>query len=494
MKKVEKLFSIRNMEILAGCLMGLSLVPLLLLGKYNVMCYDDYFFGATVHKAWVDTGSIKEAVDAAVNHANTNYMNWQGCWLVSFLTAMYPANFDYRMSWIVPVVSICLFTGAIYLLGRQLLTKWFGGGKTETNLVLFVLIFMFFQVMDAPFEGIYWYNGVIAYIVPQAFVFFTVALMIKNLFSDKVTALGIGIASVCSVVSVGGNYVTTLQAEILLVLLLAYAIFLKRNRLKATLIPFLTGTIFFCVNVFAPGNAARTLASGVKGYNPFVSVILSFYNAILYIIEWTPTIVVFTFIALIPILWIIVRKSNRKFQYPALISLGLFCVFSAMYTPTLYAMGTAGLNRANNIIQIVYYLCLLGGMTYWIGWLQQKKSQLIKDVDEFMLKRGKTFTAVAMLVVLIIWAGTMDKNTYNSISALRSIVNDEGKVFYEESLERYELYQDDSIKEVIVKPYSQKPALFDFYDLSTDRSNWINQGAAAYWNKEYIAMESNPLQ
>ncbi|MDE6738467.1 MAG: hypothetical protein K2K07_05190, partial [Lachnospiraceae bacterium] len=39
----------KRMTIYAGILLLLSLIPLLLLGRYNVMCIDDYDYGKQVH-------------------------------------------------------------------------------------------------------------------------------------------------------------------------------------------------------------------------------------------------------------------------------------------------------------------------------------------------------------------------------------------------------------------------------------------------------------
>ena len=72
-------------------------------------------------------------------------------------------------------------------------------------------------------------------------------------------------------------------------------------------------------------------------------------------------------------------------------------------------------------------------------------------------------------------------------------MNGEGRTFYEESMARHELYLDESLKEVVVAPFSAKPGLFDFQDLSTDKNNWLNQGVASYYHKNYVVVATEPV-
>ena len=46
------------MAVFAGILLVLSLIPILVLGRYSVMCIDDYDYGMQVHNTWITTGSF----------------------------------------------------------------------------------------------------------------------------------------------------------------------------------------------------------------------------------------------------------------------------------------------------------------------------------------------------------------------------------------------------------------------------------------------------
>lgn len=95
-------------------------------------------------------------------------------------------------------------------------------------------------------------------------------------------------------------------------------------------------------------------------------------------------------------------------------------------------------------------------------------------------------SAVCLILLLAVWVLTADKNTYAGISALRSLVKGEGQIFYEEAMERHALYTDAELADVEVEPYSAKPALFAFEDLSEDEGNWLNLAVANYYHKNSV--------
>lgn len=76
----------------------------------------------------------------------------------------------------------------------------------------------------------------------------------------------------------------------------------------------------------------------------------------------------------------------------------------------------------------------------------------------------------------------------SSVSALRSLLNGEGQVFYEEAMERHALYTDEEITDVVISPYSERPHLFSFEDLKEDPGNWLNLAVTRYYHKESVRL------
>ena len=497
--------SMKKMAAYAGVLFVLSLIPLLVLGRYNVMCIDDFDYGRRVHDTWMVTGSVRESIRTAWQQNMELYRDWQGTYISCFLMALCPMNFNYTIAWAVPIVMVGMFAVSAFVLGRHVLCKWLGSDKADGSFVMFMLLFMFYQVMEAPFEGIYWYNGATHYVLMQSIWFFCLTALSSAMWAQQKSreVLLCAVSAVLAVIVGGGNLVTGLQAEIIMALLIIYAVTVNRKKIITAAIPFITGSIGFLFNILAPGNMQRGALDTDEGYSAAVSVLLSFYHAVVFIIRWTPAFVILIWLMLLPVLWKIAKQSDKTFNHPVWVTLGAFCVLSAMFTPTLYAVGMVGLSRVDNIIQMVYYLCLIMVTTYWLGYfahrniVESAEPAVGVDVETasfgaadmlgiFLEKAGVRMTAVCLLLVLVIWVGTADKNTYTGISALRSLVNGEAQNFYTEAMERHEIYIDEIVLDVEVKPYTAKPALFDFDDLSEDAGNWLNQAVMQYYHKTSV--------
>lgn len=498
-EKAEHYFGGRRAVFLAAGLLLLSLIPLLWLGKYNVMCIDDYDYGRRVHDVWQETGSFMASVQEAWRQNMDFYQDWQGTYISCFLMGMCPMNFNYEIAWVVPILMIGMFASSSFVLGRHILIRWLGCEKAGASLAMALLLFVFYQVIEAPFEGIYWYNGSTHYVLMQSVWFFVLTLLSGSLWAEKKGRAYVccAAAAVLAVIVGGGNLVTGLQAEVLMAFLVCYAFFQKKDRIACVIIPFLTGSAGFLVNTLAPGNGKRGSIDMDEGYSAVKSIILSFYHTAVFAIRWTPVLVMLLWLALLPLLWKWMKASERKFSHPVLVTAGAYCVISAMFTPTLFAVGMVGLSRVDNIIQMTYYLAVLLVTAYWLGYFshrERREDGAAEALGLFLERAGNRMSAVCLLFLLGMWVLTADKNTYTSISALRSIANGEAQTFYQEAMERHALYTDESIANVEVAPYSARPALFDFTDLSEDEGNWMNLAVARYYHKNNVRSTSKAQQ
>ena len=490
-RQIGKAVSIRQMKICAVIFLCLSLIPLLWLGKYNVMCIDDYDYGTRVHDVWQETGDFYASVQEAWRQNMDFYREWQGTYVSCFLMGLCPMNFNYGIAWVVPVLMIGMLASSSFVLGRHAFIRWLGCDQEGASLIMALLLFVFYQVMEAPFEGIYWYNGSTHYVLMQSVWFFVLTLVSGAVWAEKKgrAAVCCITAAVLVVIVAGGNLVTGLQAEILMVFLILYAFWRKRDRIAYVIIPFVTGSAGFLVNVIAPGNVRRGSMDLDEGYSAVKSVALSFYHTAVFAIRWTPVLMVILWIALLPLLWKLAKASRRDFSHPVLVTAGAYCVISAMFTPTLYAVGMVGLSRVDTIIQMTYYLAVFLVTAYWMGYFSHRRKRTDGAAEAFGLfleRAGNRMTVLGLFLLLAVWLLTADKNTYTSISALRSVVNGDAQTFYREAMERHELYTDEDILQVEVAPYSARPALFDFNDLTQDEGNWLNVAVARYYHKDGV--------
>ena len=175
----------KHNAVCAGIFFVLSLIPLLVLGRYNVMCIDDYNYGVRVHDTWMATGSLIRSVQTAWQQNMELYLDWQGTYASCFLMGMCPMNFRYDIAWFVPVLMIGMLSVSTFVLGRHILHKWLGVEKAGGSFVMFVLLFMYYQVIEAPFEGIYWYNGATHYVLMQSFWFLALTAVSASLWTIR---------------------------------------------------------------------------------------------------------------------------------------------------------------------------------------------------------------------------------------------------------------------------------------------------------------------
>ncbi len=293
-KREEKLNISKRTVLISALLLLASLLPLLLLGRYNVMCIDDYDYGRRVHDVFLATGSFGASVQEAWRQNMDFYREWQGTYVSCFLMAMCPMNFRYDIAWVVPVLMIGMLGSSTFVLGRHILVRWLECGKQGASLCMILLIFMFFQVIEAPFEGIYWYNGSTHYVLMQSVWFFVLTLASESVRAENKgkAALCCAAAALLSVIVGGGNLVTGLQAEVLLAFLVGYTFCKNRNKIAYVIIPFFMGTAGFLFNILAPGNAVRSSVDLDEGYGAVKAIVLSFYNTAVFAIRWTPVFVI----------------------------------------------------------------------------------------------------------------------------------------------------------------------------------------------------------
>ena len=79
---------------------------------------------------------------------------------------------------------------------------------------------------------------------------------------------------------------------------------------------------------------------------------------------------------------------------------------------------------------------------------------------------------------------------YSAVSAkaISSIISGEAQLYAQESRQRYELYMQSAGKDVLVTPYSVKPELLFFDDITEDPEDWRNQSLTQYYDLASVAL------
>lgn len=485
-------------------LLAVLLLPLIYIGRYNVMSADDFAYGLEVHQEWQTNHSLPRTVGTAFKVVSSRYINWQGTYTSVFFMSLNPLNFNSNIGWLIPIVILGMLCVAVWFFIRQgmgILTAGQYKKGLVANTAVAIFLIGFIESITSPVEGYFWYNGATHYMLMHAFMLFFVGQFLKL---DKRNCLATMpgryiisavFLSLFGVLVGGGNYITALQCVELTTILLFVGIYTK-NISVAQIVGFIFLLGGFLINVLAPGNAVRQ--SGTNGMGAVQAILHSFILALKDIKVWCTPFAIVCLLILLPIFWKIIKEVRFHFPYPLVVVLFLFCLYSSLYSPCLYGVGNVDSGRMRNVIQGSFYFYAAGGCLYLLGYLYNRMNETKKewamDLSQ-VLRIGHKYLWLyrvglsALLFVVLFFTG--DKNTYSSISALRSVIIGEAQQYYAEAQERLMLIESNEA-DIYLEPFSVHPHVLYFSDYvaKDDVNNWVNRSAAQYYGKDSIQLRS----
>lgn len=468
------------------------LLPILLLAFYAVPGCDDYTYGVGTHAAWLNTGRLSEVFKAAVNTTINSWGEWQGTYSSIFFMTLSPGILNEKWYFLTTFLMVGMLSGSIWALLNVIFKKYIKNTTaSQRGICILILVFLSLQTMVSPSDGLYWYNGALHYVFMESVLFFQAAVLLAYLKAIKKgeKILLLLVSAGLAVILGGANLITGLSSCILMVFLVIY-LFWKKNKAKwQVLLPLILNLTGFAVNVCAPGNYVRE--GTAEGMGAVSAVLLSFYWAVVFMTEWMEPLVLVGFLFLCPVMWKMCKKNGVYLCHPAFLGVISYCVFAAMFTPTLFATSSEGPDRCKNIMRIALYMLLFLNLLNGFGYISQKEKGIMREWMEMLEKSYSKFLAGMLGVLVIIFLFAADKNTFTSVSALRSLVNGEAKVYYEENQERLELYRDPDIKDVVVSPLTAKPHLLYKVDVGNEGSPdyWISIALCDYYGKRSVHLE-----
>lgn len=471
------------------------LLPMVVLSFYNVPSADDYTFGRMMYH-WIQENGfhIPGMLACAVRNSIQYYFNWQGRYSESFFASFMPDI--YGMYWISALIILAALISAVWYLFHVLI-QYLAGKKyiwISTLISAFVCIAITQRIPSAV-EGIYWFDGAQAYMLHHALYIWMCALNIQYFFiekksSKKICMLGI----ICLTILVaGGNNVSAFVSILTYVALVVIAVFLKKKR--ELIIPFLISVAGFMVSYLSPGTVIR--GGDSSNYTSISVTVLKCFRWTLrqYLLEWTTAEMLIMLLVLTPFFLKIVlgitQKHNFKFPYPLLAIIGSVCFISAMSSPAFYVLGESGPLRMRNVIYVNYVLLLVINYVYLLGWLvsKQPESKSLHDLVNIYNRMACRY-GVMIILGAVFWLGIGDSENYGtSLEAAKEIVSGQAAQYHKEAMERKELYMDENLVNIEVKPYSVTPRLLFFDDITDDENNWKNRGISEYYGKESIILD-----
>ncbi len=464
----------------------LSLIPLLLIARYNSACADDYTYSGWVHCVWENTHSFAEVIKAAYIRAKFAYTEWQGSFSAVFLFALQPAAFGEKFYCLVPVIMLGGLIFSTLFFCRAFFGKMSGGGLKYIFIAV-VWLFAEIQMIPSAVQGFYWFNGASYYTFFYSLSLILFGLMILFVQADFTIKKWIYFAFICilSAVTGGGNYVTALLT-VLIFLLCIIGLGIRGNKSALFLtIPFILLLTAFFISITAPGNAVRQAQYISPGVVKTVLDSFSFAFASmtdkvnLMLLPWT--------VLLFPVLWNTAQDSGWKFRYPLIVLIFTFCLYAAQFAPPVYAMGFVGDERIENIIFYSYMFLLIFNSFYILGWCGRKFA--CKKFDRIMNSDILPVLLLDLSFVFLAGYNAIPERNVTSVSAVNSLREGEAEKYYEEFGERLKILKDNSAQNVIFLPYDNKPYLLFFDDATDNKDDWRNSSFAKYYGKNSIVVK-----
>lgn len=480
---------------------GLCLLPLLLIGKYNHPCADDYGYGYEAHIAWRTTHSLEEVIKAAVNTAKHTYYTWQGTFVSIFLMGLTPAVFGEEHYGIVPYIMLGILSLSILYLSKVLVKDILKGSMANSIIISVILLFMMIQGIYTPASAFFWYNAAVHYTFMQAVMFFMIALAIKTVNSDQIVVRVCACLSsaLCAFIVSGGNYLNALIGIVLLIslictLFVCYICCKKKKcvsntygRIYFLLFPLAVYIVGFVINVIAPGNEVR--GSNFVDTPAITAILRSFGSGLQYGIEWMS---LFTFVLLIlalPAVWKIIDNTNFRFRMPLLVIIFSFCLFSASFTSSHYGLGEAGLPRTFNNCKMLYHLLLVVNEVYFVGWLRNKFKASKKEIlNKITISHWFVFYLVVSIALSGVFLSCDNKQAYYPSYASAKYMYQGFALYYHIQYQERIVLLNGPEREVYLREISPKLNILYVDDITTNPSDWRNMQYAAWYGKEKVIL------
>lgn len=421
--KLSHFTTSKNLSVLFVILFLLSLSPIIYVGLHNYPSGDDFWYGVYTNRAWVETGSVIEALRGSFRMVGEMFVEWQGTWFTMFLFTLSPSIFMQYGYRIVIFLSLGLLIGGTGYLTYYYLVQKLHFDKSSWLIILCTVLYPAIQYIPRTTSGLFWFNGIMHYSVP--YLLACIATVQTQKFFETGKIRNFICLLLCFTLLGGGSY----QMPIAACLIAVFLFFMKIQFSKAEtdkkikisipkhnwliLSAFLFEIIGLLISFLAPGNSVRGGAE--FGADPkwalkciWYAIDRGIYLGIDYFTENPTTLLIYIGLAIF--LWGIMWNVSEQisFRFPALFVLYTNGIYWAIYTPEIYSRSDVSGGVPNTYFH-VFLLITLANMIYVHGWVQNqfwklwsKKAEAKSDKN---ILYGSLFTKAiaipAMLILLI---------------------------------------------------------------------------------------------
>lgn len=468
--------------ILLFVFLVLSILPIILLGRYSHPASDDFSYGTYTAIALREGHSLLGAVLYTIKRY---YFGWQGTFSAAAAMALVPCIWGERLYFLTPIVMLGSISIGTFKLLNTILRKYLGCSRLYVLGFGSALLFLSIGYLPSPIESFFWWNGAVYYTFTYGVMLLFIERMLSLCLSETRKKSITVVAIILAIYLGGNNFVSALLSTELCAVFLMYCIFKRRDLLPQAVSIFLILLISFLISALAPGNAVRQ--NNLSGFPPIKAICYAAKQSAEDLINFSTVPLILSLLLAVPFLWRTAKESKFSFQYPFLVQVFLFLLFASQNTPHFFAAATAGPGRLRNIVYFSFLWFLSISLFYWCGYFQKRHNVNLPA----RVRKSAAFILGVLLICSLMYSYCNHTNTFSE--AILELKNGSAVQFDSEQDSRVEVYLDPNISDVRLPPLTIHPKLLFWADLSSDVDDWANIAMSNYYGKKTICLDNHDL-
>lgn len=517
----ERNCDIRRLSYLLIVIYALSLIPVLVIGKYDYPSADDFSMGLGTRLVYEATGSLFAVAGKILSETARYYRTWIGYFTSCLFTTVSPATFGEAWYALTPAVILLALHIGVAVFFYALMEKALGMNRYVRRCMTVLALFLMVQRMpegSLRVEAFYWYSGAGNYTLTFSAGLLYLAFYVLSVCGvrSKNRSLFLVLSCIMGFLAGGGNYLSALSFAVVSVLFAIYLVNMKTRQgensrmgrlcVIGRLLPAAFYLCGFAVSCLSPGNRIR--GGEAEGYGALKSILLSLYYTLSYPLNQWMNWAVLLILALTGVIfWMGFAEKTEgsgaqavqlRFAAPFPAAVLAYGIVSCVVTPALYAQGNMDAGRIQSTFWLHAVLVLLLLEWYLVGGLYRRFSKeqnasaasCLQNVSTApCLQNGAGGFVRAILLFFLVFSLLAVKGNpdfYTGTSAVSELLDGSAAQYGRENEERLRILKNPGEQDVVLPRYTAQPNLLYFEDVSEDPGDWINQKMSEYYGKNSI--------
>lgn len=534
----ERNCDIRRLSHLLIVIYALSLIPVLVIGKYDYPSADDFSMGLGTRLVYEATGSLFAVAGKILSETARYYRTWIGYFTSCLFTTVSPATFGEAWYALTPAVILLALHIGVAVFFYALMEKALGMNRYVRRCMTVLALFLMVQRMpegSLRVEAFYWYSGAGNYTLTFSAGLLYLAFYVLSVCGvrSKNRSLFLVLACIMGFLAGGGNYLSALSFAVVSVLFAIYLVKMKTRQGENSrmgmpgksglsdrsgggcrigcLLPAAFYLCGFAVSCLSPGNRIR--GGEAEGYGALKSILLSLYYTLSYPLNQWMNWAVLLILALAGVIFWMgfaeiefsgasakaggaaasetggAQAVELRFAAPFPAVVLAYGIVSCVVTPALYAQGNMDAGRIQSTFWLHAVLVLLLLEWYLVGGLYRWFSKEQNASAASCLQNGAGGFVRAILLFFLVFSLLAVKGNpdfYTGTSAVSELLDGSAAQYGRENEARLRILKNPGEQDAVLPRYTVQPNLLYFEDVSEDPGDWINQKMSEYYGKNSI--------